>query len=154
MSTMQNAKGRTVQKSTFLDLALNDGTILKAKIYLPIQGRITDVLNDDRQFLPIETAEGENLAVAKSAIKHIQITSAEAASYAGNDPYTILGVRPSASPEEMKTAYHQLALTNHPDRIKGFGLGADYQELGLKNMVRINKAYEQIQKSITSKPSS
>ena len=33
---------------------------------------------------------------------------------------------------------------HHPDRIKGLGLGDEYEEVATRNMVRINSAYTAI----------
>ena len=139
-------KGRTVQKTAFLDVALTDGSRMQAKVFVPLQGRLIDVLNDERQFLPVETAEGEFVALAKASIKHLTLSSADT-TYAGNNPYAILGVRPGLALEEVKKAYHELSMANHPDRIKSFGLGADFLELATRNMARINTAYAQILKN-------
>ena len=35
---------------------------------------------------------------------------------------------------------------HHPDRIKGLGLGRDYEDLATRNMARINDAYDQVMK--------
>ncbi len=138
---MHNVKGRAVEKTAFLEFSLADGTTFEAKIFVPVQGRLTDVLNDERKFLPVETADGQLLALAKSAIKYVSTPDPEAAIYRGTNPYAILGVKEGASAEELKAAYHQLSMANHPDRIRSFGLGEDFQELATLNMTRINQAY-------------
>ena len=52
---------------------------------------------------------------------------------AGVDPFTVLGVAPGASPEEVAAAYRDLAKAWHPDR-RG--------EAGKEKMAEINVAYE------------
>jgi len=52
---------------------------------------------------------------------------------AGVDPFTVLGVAPGASPEEVAAAYRDLAKAWHPDR-RG--------EAGKEKMAEINIAYE------------
>jgi hypothetical protein len=141
---MKNLKERAVQKSAVVELVLANGDTLRAKFFLSVQGRLTDMLNDDRQFLPIETPEGEILALAKSSIVQVSMPGAERKVYRGDNPYLILGVREGATAEELKSAYHKLSMLNHPDRIKGFGLSDDYQELATLNMSRINSAYAQL----------
>jgi len=131
-----------------VEISLVDGTTLYGKLFVPNQGRLSDLLNDERKFLPVDTMDGGFLALAKSAIKQVLLPAPDTAPYAGNNPHSILGVREGVSLGELKEAYHQLCMVNHPDRIKGFGLGADYQELGTKNTVRINNAYSQILKTI------
>ncbi|HEY2445409.1 MAG TPA: J domain-containing protein [Rhizomicrobium sp.] len=131
-------------KGILVEISLIDGTSLVGKICVPVQGRLTDVLNDQREFMPVEGRDGSFVALAKRAIKQVFLPAAEAAAYRGNDPYLILGVREDASPEEVKKAYHQLCAANHPDRIRGLGLGADYEELATQNMTRINSAYSQV----------
>ena len=139
-----NSSSRTLQKTAILvEISLADGSIFHGKLFVTPRGRLTDVLNDDRAFLPFESADGTFLALAKTAIKQARLPAAEVAAYRGNNPYTILGVLEGVSQEELKQAYHQLCLVNHPDRIKGLGLGADYQELATQNMARINTAYAQ-----------
>ena len=103
-----------------------------------------DALNDSRTFLPIETMDGNIVALAKTEIKQVVLPATFSAAYRGTDPYLILGVREGVSKEKLKQAYHQLCMDSHPDRIKGFGLGADFQELASQNMVRINDAYTKI----------
>ncbi len=58
------------------------------------------------------------------------------------DPYKVLGVNPSASDAEIKTAYRNLAKKYHPDRYKGH----DLEDLAGERLKEINEAYDIIQK--------
>lgn len=59
-----------------------------------------------------------------------------------NDPYKILGVSPSASDDEIKKAYRDLARKYHPDKYRD----SDLADLASEKMKEINAAYEEIQK--------
>jgi len=143
------SNSRTAHKTAILvEISLADGATLFGNLFVPPQGRLTDLLNDDRDFLPVQTTAGVFMALAKTAIKQVTFPLVDAVSYQGNDPYLILGVREGVTYEELKKAYHQLCLVNHPDRIKGFGLGPDFQELATINMARISNAYSQVSRTV------
>ena len=55
-----------------------------------------------------------------------------------NDPYKVLNVSPSASDEEVKKAYRDLARKYHPDNYHDNPLA----DLAQEKMKEINEAYE------------
>lgn len=57
-----------------------------------------------------------------------------------NDPYHVLGVDPSASDEEIKKAYRELARKYHPDNYQNNPLA----DLAEEKMKEINEAYDAI----------
>ncbi len=59
-----------------------------------------------------------------------------------NDPYKVLGVDPSATDEEVKKAYRELARKYHPDNYVNTPLA----DLAGEKMKEINEAYESVQK--------
>jgi DnaJ-domain-containing protein 1 len=133
-----NARAVTI---TAVEIVLFDGTSVAGRICVPAQGRVSDVLNDERDFIPVECRSGAFVALVKKAIKQVTLPVGETASYRGSDPYRILGLIKGVPNEEVKKAYHRLCAMHHPDRIKGLGLGDEYEELATRNMVRINSAY-------------
>ena len=60
-----------------------------------------------------------------------------------NDPYSILGVSPNASDDEVKRAYRELARKYHPDNYQDNPLA----DLAQEKMKEINKAYDFITKT-------
>lgn len=58
-----------------------------------------------------------------------------------NDPYSVLGVSPSATDEEIKQAYRALAKKYHPDNYQNSPLA----DLASEKMKEINAAYDEIQ---------
>lgn len=59
------------------------------------------------------------------------------------DPYSVLGVSPSASDDEVKRAYRELARKYHPDNYHDNPLA----DLASEKMKEINEAYETITRS-------
>ena len=63
---------------------------------------------------------------------------------ASDNAYKILGVDPSASDEEVKKAYREMAKKNHPDLVSN--LGEEVRVAAEKKFQEINQAYEIIKK--------
>lgn len=61
--------------------------------------------------------------------------------------YEVLGVKPNASLEEIKQAYHQAARQNHPDLVAG--LAPEFQELATQRIREINAAYRELRQKVT-----
>ena len=62
-----------------------------------------------------------------------------------DDAYSVLGISPSATDDEVKAAYRKKALEHHPDRVAK--LGEDVRKAAEKKFQEINEAKERIYKA-------
>lgn len=58
--------------------------------------------------------------------------------------YKILEIEPSASDEDVKKAYREMAKKYHPDKVSY--LGEDFQQAAKEKFQKVNEAYEEIKK--------
>ena len=142
------------------EIELVDGRVIKVLLFVSPQGRILDMLNDGRAFLPVESEEGEVAFLRKEAIRRVTPlaaakdkprsdhgTSGHTAAPSAEDsadPFELLGVDRDATSEAIREAYRQRCRENHPDRLQALGLGKEYVELATKRMASINAAYDRL----------
>lgn len=63
------------------------------------------------------------------------------------DPYRVLGVPRSASPETIRQAWRALVAENHPDKLMGRGVPAELIAIATQKVAAINAAYESLSKA-------
>ena len=123
---------------------LEDGTNLLGFLFVKPMQRVSDLLNDHRQFLPLQVTDGPIVHLHKSKIAKVTQLTQEPNSEESFDPYEVLGVSPAASDEKLKEAYHSLCSAYHPDKLQGLGLPSDFSEIANSRIVRIIDAYRRI----------
>jgi DnaJ like chaperone protein len=59
-------------------------------------------------------------------------------------PYDVLGLTPDASPAEIKAKYRRLVADNHPDKLIGRGVPAEFVAIATRKVAAFNAAYADI----------
>ena len=60
------------------------------------------------------------------------------------DPYVVLGLEPTISDADLKSAYRKLVIENHPDRAISRGVPEEMVALANERLAAINAAYDKI----------
>jgi DnaJ-domain-containing protein 1 len=114
-----------------------------AYMFIAPTQRVTDVLNDERDFLPFERADGSVFVVAKRTIRCI--TPLEMGRQVNeSNPYELLGVPLAATDEEVQEAYRNSIAAVNPDRVHSLGLPRDFLELATRRAALLSSAYRRI----------
>ena len=125
-----------------VDLGNDAGEQLAYLFTAPAQ-RVTDLLNDEREFLPFERPDGSVFVVAKRVIRCI--TPMETGRQVNEkDPYDLLGLTPAATDEEVQKAYRRAIEAVDPERMQLLGLPADFLEMAMRRAAQLNEAYRKI----------
>ena len=79
-------------------------------------------------------------------LNNSDINSIIAMFYRENDEsaYAVLGISPSATDDEVKSAYRKMAMKNHPDKVAS--LGPEVQKAAEEKFRQIQDAYETIKR--------
>ncbi|PSJ64870.1 J domain-containing protein [Kumtagia ephedrae] len=64
------------------------------------------------------------------------------------DPYAVLGIARGRPFDEVRRRYRKLVADNHPDRLIGRGLPAEFIALATTRLATINTAYEMIERGM------
>ena len=141
-----------------VEVELEDGTVLEGALFVTAQGRLQDLLNDERHFLPFTSADSAIMFLGKSAISRVVLRDGaangagrdeesrrQAASAGIVDPFALLGVSAASTPEVLREAYRRMCREFHPDRIQALGLPKEFVEFATRRMADINAAYDRIE---------
>jgi hypothetical protein len=127
-----------------VEVQLDDGSRFLGVLSLGQGQRVSDLMNDERNFIPIQLQGGSVVIQRKSAIAKVAPLDQQLDQTDARDPYDVLGVPHSVSDDELKKFYHGLCSENHPDRVQSSGLSPHFVEMANSRMIRINDAYQRI----------
>ncbi len=136
-------------------VTLDDGDVVKGRFIAAIGRTFSEILNGPGAFLEFEPYGGERSFIAKASVRAVQLIGvpvgqslqARLKDAGGFDPFVILGVRPGASQEEIRAAYHALAKAYHPDRYANAELPEEVSEYLASMARRVNAAYAALDES-------
>ena len=130
------------KKKVRVNIRLQDGTFLDGHVFCSLEQRVSDLLNDDREFIPFESMNEDIIMVRKGVVAQIQTREESSGKQISSDPYKLLEIDPGSTREEIRSAYHDKVRAYHPDRIISLDLPEDMTEYANDMLSRINAAYE------------
>jgi hypothetical protein len=147
--TGKQVVNRTRQKVRLINF--ND-TILEGYIFVAYGQRVSDLLNDDRGFLPIESSSGEVRVVSKRAIMEIEILAntdagkqdEEFVILGGGNAYDLLGVEQDAEDAVIRAVYLDKLKSIDLDRLAATSGNSDLLRAAKIIRDRYSAAYDAI----------
>jgi hypothetical protein len=145
--------GSPQTQRSLVTLTFHDGSKAVVSVKLPLSGKLAEALNNTDQFLDVISGDGEPHFIAKSRVARAEATEIpkadlnqqrRSADQAQFNPHAVLGIKSSASPEEIRAAYVALVKMYHPDRYATLDIPQEMKEYAAAMQARINLAYEQL----------
>ncbi len=127
-----------------VQVELDNGTQLLGSLFVKQLQRISDLLNDPRQFLPFQNSDGTIVYLRKATIVKLVHLKQQVEPNGAADPYDILGVSPSIGDANLKHAFHDLCTHYHPDALQSLNLPTDISDFANSRLIRIIDAYRRI----------
>ncbi len=127
-----------------VEVNLNGGERLLGILFVKPMQRLSELLNDTREFLPLRTTDGLIVHIRKSTIAKAVQLNQNVESGAIVDPYEVLGVAPRINDEDLKKTYHKLCSHNHPDKLLSLDLSPEFADMANSRLRRIIDAYNRI----------
>lgn len=140
-----NSQNKKTRVKILMRVELDDGSERLLALFVAPGTRVSDALNDNRQFLPFETADGATELIRKEAIR--RIVPMESTTRPGRGPYDILGIPENATDAEVRAAYHKAIAPVHPDNIGAMNLPPDFVALANRMAAQVNEAYAKIKRA-------
>lgn len=126
-------------------------------VYLAFGQRLSDLLNDQRAFIPVRLETGETMIVAKNQIASIAETQGvveptdqdnsvppRPSQRKGFDPYAVLRIPRDADLDAVRAAYKTRIKAVHPDTVAALDLDDDLSRAALLAAQKVNYAYKKI----------
>ena len=137
----EKAQIRRSREKMEVTMRLANGDTLDGHVFVASDERVSDLLNDERAFLPVETLT-ETVMVAKTQIAEVRTIAAVETNESG-DPYEILRIERHASDEELRSAWMGRVKRCHPDRLAALEMDEEIVQAARRACQRINAAYDQ-----------
>ncbi len=148
------------RKSVHVRLVIAGREPIEGDLVILKDDTIIRALNGEEQFLIFETNGRERQYVSKAAIHsitEIEVLDASrkpspqedgrlAERFASTDPHLLLGIRPGATHEEIRQAYHALVREFHSDRLAPLGLHRELTAYAEEVLKRVNMAYNSLER--------
>jgi DnaJ-domain-containing protein 1 len=138
---------RIAKQKVQVYIRLEDGTEMVGFLFVTSQQRVSDLLNDNRRFLPFLDLDGTTHFLRAEGISRVHELHQEVDPSSVTDPYEILGVPYAISDEDLAKAYHELCRQFHPDRMSQYNLPRELVASASTMTVRIIDAYNRIRKA-------
>src|SRR5262245_10007394 len=133
------------KKKLLVELELDSGAIMNGYLFVGQTQRLSDLMNDDRTFLPFEDMDGDITIFTKALARRVKpVEKAQIGASDSTDPYALLGIAQDASEIQVRDAFHRKVQETHPDKLANLGLSADIIKFAHDRMARINEAYNKI----------
>jgi len=139
---LESGRNRRNRRKIAVTLDTGDGEEIVYMFVNPTE-RVIDTLNDEREFLPFERPDGSVIIIAKKTIRRMSPMELKREVNV-RDPYDVLGVKLSATDEEVHEAYTRAVAAVHPDRLNSMGLPGDFMEMATMRAAQLNDAYRKI----------
>jgi hypothetical protein len=127
-----------------VEIYLNDGAYILGKMSVLKGERLSDLLNDDRDFLPIEMSNGTVVIVRKGHICKVVQLNQHVDTNKLTNPFEILNVPKNIGDTDLQQRYRQIIAENHPDKLTAAGMSVEFVQMANTRLARINDAYQRI----------
>jgi hypothetical protein len=141
---MYDSDEKIPKYETEVQIELDNGTQLLGFLFVKQMQRISDLLNDPRQFLPFQNSDGTIVYLRKATIVKLVHLKQQIGHNGAADPYEILGVSPVIGDKDLRHAFHNLCTHYHPDTLQSLGLPTDLSDFANSRLIRIIDAYRRI----------
>lgn len=151
-------QGEANRKAHLVEVTLGDGRVLKGRIPTSVSRTLADELNSPSGFVEFHAVSGDRTLLAKGQIATVTSFEAPRADQLGRslaqvdsfDAYEILGLERGASLDDIKSAYHRMAKSYHPDRFAAAELPREMADYVSAMSRRLNLAYAMLQDQVRS----